>query len=69
MFGLLESALEVAQAVNPELGQRTVRHGGQGSQHVRLPEEEPRCEEEETESNEKAQITAAYIIGRLDRDK
>lgn len=69
MFGLLESALEVAQTVNPELGQRTVRHGEQGSQQLRLSEEEPRCEEEETESHEKAQITAAYIIGRLDRDK
>lgn len=64
MFGLLESALEIAQAINPQLGGPTVSSGSTYSAggYTEAQHDEP---EEEESPNAQAQIDAAYAIGRL----
>jgi len=63
MFGLLESALEIAQAINPQLGGSTPASGTVYSTGDCT--EACAVEPEEESENAQAQIDAAYAIGRL----
>lgn len=65
MFAILETTLGMAQAINPQLARRTA---SRPVTHVREePRTESREEEEEKGPSQEVQLTAAFLIGRLNR--